>query len=317
MQQDGDCKGVVVDATGEPVIGASVVVKGKKGVGTVTDIDGNFTLKNVKKGDVLTITSLGMTPVEVVFNGTAIKATLKDDSKALDEVVVTALGIKKDAKKLGYSVSSIGSKDLNATASPNLGTALYGKAAGVSVKTAPGGGTGSISINVRGLNSLTGSNQPLIVVDGVPIRNGDANGDGYWGNQRVQSNGLADINTEDIENLSILKGASATALYGSEGANGVVLITTKSGKGATGVGVDFNASVTGDFVAYMPQYQTKYGKGAQVEGRTSSNYTEDGFYKFTDRNGNERIGAANSTRYWGPAYDGRDVYYYDGTMRKY
>ena len=316
VQQDATCKGVVKDATGEPVIGATVAVKGTTNA-TVTDLDGNFTLAGVKKGTVITVSYIGFATKEVTYDGKELNVVMLEDAQALQEVVVTALGIKKDAKKVGYAVSSLGSSDLTMTSSPNLGTALYGKATGVSIKTAPGGGSGAISINVRGLNSLTGSNQPLIVVDGVPIRNGEANNSGYYGDQRVQSNGLADINTEDIENLSILKGASATALYGSEGANGVVLITTKTGKGTKGIGVDFSASLTADVVAYMPQYQTKYGKGAHVEGRTSSNYTEDGFYKFTDRNGQERIGAANSTMYFGPAYDGRDVYYYDGTTRKY
>ena len=315
-QQTGTCTGVVKDATGETVIGASVVVKGTTN-GTITGIDGDFSLSGLKKGDVIQISFVGYQTQEVKWDGQPLNITLQDDTQTLQEVVVTALGIKKDAKKLGYAVSSVGASDLVKTASPNLGSALYGKAAGVRIQTAPGGATGSISINVRGLNSITGSNQPLIVVDGVPIRNGDANNSDYWGDQRVQSNGLADINPEDIENLSILKGASASALYGSEGANGVVLITTKSGKGSSGIGVDFNASITGDFIAYMPQYQTKYGKGAHVEGRTSSNYTDEGFYMFTDKNGQQRLGAANSTRYWGPAYDGRDVYYYDGTTRKY
>ena len=112
VQQDAECKGVVVDAMGEPVIGASVVVKGKTGVGTVTDIDGNFTLKNVKKGETLRVTSLGMTPVEVVFNGSNIKVTLKDDSKALDEVVVTALGMKRETKALGYAVTEVKGDEL-------------------------------------------------------------------------------------------------------------------------------------------------------------------------------------------------------------
>ncbi|MCI5580552.1 MAG: SusC/RagA family TonB-linked outer membrane protein [Phocaeicola plebeius] len=316
VQQAGTCTGVVKDATGETVIGASVLVKGTTN-GTITGLDGDFSLSGVKKGDIIQISFVGFETQEVAWNGQPLNITLKDDSKQLEEVVVTALGIKKDAKKLGYAVSSVGAGDLIKTASPNLGSALYGKAAGVRIQTAPGGATGSISINVRGLNSITGSNQPLIVIDGVPVRNGDANNSDYWGSQRVQSNGLADINPEDIENLSILKGASASALYGSEGANGVVLITTKTGKGSKGIGVDFNASVTADFVAYMPKYQDKYGKAAPVERRTGSNWTEDGFYKFTDKNGNERIGAQNGTNYWGPAYDGREVYYYDGTMRKY
>ena len=242
---------------------------------------------------------------------------MQDDSQALDEVVVTALGIKKDSKKLGYAVSTVGADELVKTASPNLGTALYGKAAGVRIQTAPGGATGSISINVRGLSSITGTNQPLIVVDGVPIRNGDANNTDYWGSQRINSNGLADIAPENIETLSILKGASASALYGSEAANGVVMITTKTGKGIKGVGVEFNANWTSDKVAYMPKYQTTFGPGTVVESRASSGSTEEGWYYRDDRNGVNRKTFYPTTTHFGPRYDGSEVLYYDGTMRSY
>lgn len=235
----------------------------------------------------------------------------------LNEVVVTALGIKKDAKKLGYAVSTINASDLNKAAAPNLGSALYGKASGVRIQTAPGGAMGSISINVRGLSSITGTNQPLVVVDGVPIHNGDTNTDGYWGNQRVQQNGLADINPEDIESLSILKGASASALYGSEAANGVVMITTKSGKGGNGFGVELNASLTADMVAYMPEYQTKYGPGSRVGSRVSGGDNADGFRTLVGRDGKMYETVRNTYSYWGPKYDGRNLLYYDGTVRKY
>lgn len=314
------CTGTVIDSTGEPVIGASVLVIGTN-LGAATDIDGNFSIRGIKPGAKIKIAGVGYKPQEVVWQGTPLNVTLEDNATALDEVVVTALGIKKDAKRVGYAISTVKADALTSTAAPTLGSALNGKAAGVNVSTAPGGATGSISINVRGLNSITGSNQPLIVVNGVPVRNGDANGDGYWGNQRVQSNGLADINPEDIESLSILKGASATALYGSEGANGVVLITTKNGQGAAGTKVEFSASVTGDWVAYMPKYQTKYGSGYNVMSRYgNANVTDDGFYNRADnRNGNgeKRLTSAYSTQYWGPKYDGRDVWYYDNTVRKY
>ena len=314
-QQSETATGTVVDAMG-PVIGASVVVKGTTN-GTITDFDGNFSLAGVKKGDILEISFIGYSTQEVIWNGTPLNITLAEDTQQLEEVVVTALGIKKDAKKLGYAVSSVSSADLVKTASPNLGSALYGKAAGVRIQTAPGGATGSISINVRGLSSITGTNQPLVVVDGVPIHNGDANNDDYWASQRTQSNGLADINPEDIETLSILKGASASALYGSEGANGVVLITTKSGKGSKGIGVDFNASVTGDFVAYMPEYQTTFGPGLRPSQRKANGCDEDGFYYREDRNGVKQRTFYNGTNYWGPRYDGSKVLYYDGTMRNF
>ena len=316
MQQADKCIGHVRDAAGEPVIGASVMVKGTNN-GTISNMDGDFTLMNVSKGSTILISFVGYKPVEIKWTGQPINVILEDDSQALDEIVVTALGIKKDSKKLGYAVSTVSADDLVRTASPNLGTALYGKASGVRIQTAPGGATGSISINVRGLSSITGTNQPLIVVDGVPIHNGDANNTDYWGSQRINSNGLADINPEDIETLSILKGASASALYGSEAANGVVMITTKSGKGVKGVGVEFNANWTSDRVAYMPKYQTTYGPGTVVESRASSGSDVDGWYYRNDRNGNRQKTFYPTTTHYGPAYDGSDVLYYDGTMRSY
>ncbi|RNC64189.1 SusC/RagA family TonB-linked outer membrane protein [Proteiniphilum sp. X52] len=310
--------GTVTNVYNEPVIGATIVVQGNATHGTVTDIDGNYTLSNVPADATLQFSYVGMATQSVPVNGrTTIEVVMDSDSEMLEEVVVTALGIKRDAKKLGYAISNVSSEDLLRTASPNLGSALYGKASGVRIQTAPGGLTGSISINVRGLSSITGTNQPLIIVDGVPIHNTDANTDGYWDNQRIQTNGLADINPEDIESLSILKGASASALYGSEAANGVVMITTKSGKGVQGFGVDFNASLTADVVAYMPKYQTTFGPGVRVGSRIASGSDADGWYNRTDRNGTMRQTFYPTTTYFGPKYDGRDVLYYDGTMRKY
>lgn len=315
-QQSGNSSGLVKDATGESVIGASIHVKGTTN-GTITDFDGKFNLANVKRGDILVVSFVGYKSQEVKFDGQPLTIVLQDDSQQLSEIVVTALGIKKEAKKLGYAISTVNSAELNKTASPNLGSALYGKASGVRIQTAPGGAMGSISINVRGLSSINLTNQPLVVVDGVPIHNGDTNSDGYWTNQRIQQNGLADINPEDIESLSILKGASASALYGSEAANGVVMITTKSGKGTSGFGVEINASLTADMVAYMPEYQTKYGPGSRVGSRISGGDDADGFRTITGRDGKSYTALRPTYSYWGPKYDGRDVLYYDGTVRKY
>lgn len=327
-QQNGKISGTIVDNMG-PVTGASVVIKGTTN-GTITDIDGKFSLEGIPNGAIIQISFIGYITQEVAYTGqSTLNITLEEDTQKLDEVVVTALGIRKDAKKLGYSVSTLAAGDLVKTASPNLGSALYGKAAGVRIQTAPGGATGSISINVRGINSITGNNQPLIVVDGMPIRNGNANDEGYWTDQRIQANGLADINPEDIETMSILKGASASALYGSEAANGVVMITTKSGKGGQGFGVEVSTSLTGDFVAYMPEYQTTFGPGVPTNSRDqykSYNYNgttinntgwADGWYQRTDRNGNIHNSVLSATGQFGPKFDGSDILYYDGTVRKY
>lgn len=312
--QNVTVKGSVEDANGEPIIGASVKTAEQR-TGTVTNVDGEF-LINCSPNATLEISYIGFKTESVPVAGkTLIRVVLQEEAMNLNEVVVTALGIKKDARKVGYAVSTVGADELIKTSSPTLGTALYGKAAGVQIKTAPGGAAGAISINVRGLSSITQGNQPLIVLDGVPIRNGEANNKDYWGDQRVNSNGLTDINPEDIENISILKGAAATAQYGSEGANGVVMITTKSGRGQKGIGVDFNASWTGNFVAYMPEYQTTFGPGPAPQSRPGSS-DEYGFYNITDRNGNSHQ-YVTGTAYFGPKYDGRDVLYYDGTVRKF
>ena len=309
-------KGTVKDAAGEPVIGAAVQVAGTHN-GTITELDGSFALPGVRQGDKLEISCIGYAGQTITWNGGAVNVVLEEDAEMLEGTVVTALGIRKDERKVGYAVSSVSAESLNATVAPSLGSALYGKASGVRISTAPGGATGAISIQVRGLSSITGSNQPLVVVDGIPIRNGEANNDGYWGEQRIQSNGLADINVEDIENLTILKGASATSLYGSEGANGVVLITMKKGKRNSGVHVEFGASLQGDFVAYMPKYQTLYGPGARNGAWANSGYTDEGFFMRKDMNGNDVLGVPTATAYFGPAYDGRQVYYFDGKTRAY
>jgi len=298
-------KGKVVDAAGEGIIGASVFVSGTHNGVSVMDADGSFSLPNVKAGDIVEAACIGYSSKQMTFNGQALNFVLEEDAEMLEGTVVTALGIRKDEKKVGYAVSSVSSDNLTATASPSLGSALYGKASGVRVTTAPGGATGAISINVRGLSSITGSNQPLIVVDGVPIRNGEANNSDYWTDQRVNSNGLTDINVEDIENLTILKGASATSLYGSEGANGVVLITMKQGKKNTGTHVEFSANMQADFVAYMPKYQTTFGPGYPYAYWSYASLDENGFqHARTDRDGKEGVTSVqNSYYYFGPRYD--------------
>ena len=320
VRQSGTCTGVVLDSAGETIIGASVLVKGTTN-GTITGLDGDFTLSGVNKGDIIQISFVGYVTVEIPYDGKPINVTMQDDSQTLDEVVVTAMGIKKDAKKLGYAVSSVGASELVKTGASNFASAMYGKAAGVSIKSAPGGSTSAVAINVRGFSSITGTTQPLIVMDGVPIHNGDANNNDYWTSQRVESNGLVDINPEDIENISILKGAAASALYGSEAANGVVMITTKSGKGTSGVGVEFGVNLSIEKVAYMPSLQTEYGPGydSALIAAYGTDYEKatGGFYSREDYNGTAQHSLRNTYYYWGPKYDGSSVYYFDNTMRTY
>ena len=297
VQADAECKGVVVDATGEPVIGASVVVKGKTGVGTVTDIDGNFSLHNVKKGDVLRITSLGMNPVEVAWDGKPVKATLKDDSKQINEVVVTALGIKRERKSLGYAIQDVKGDAILNSHENNVANALTGKIAGVQITRSSNGPGGSSKIQLRGNNSVTGLNQPLIVVDGVPMDNftGAENND-YWNPSADMGNGLSDINPEDIESMSVLKGASAAALYGSRAGNGVILITTKSGRQTKGLGITVTGTVSAETLFTKPEMQTTYGQG------NNGQYDE------------------TSGSSWGPLITGQTYQRWDGkevTMQRY
>ncbi|MDR3137828.1 MAG: TonB-dependent receptor [Tannerellaceae bacterium] len=220
----------------------------------------------------------------------------------LGEAVTTALGIAKEKRSLGYGVSKVSWEDLVKGGSPNVGSALYGKASGVRVQSSTGGSTGSVSVSIRGLSSLVGSTQPLLVVDGVPVRNGDAN-TGEWTNaNRIYSNGIVDLNVEEIEEVSILKGVGATSLYGSEGSNGVIMVTTKKGKSAGGIGVEFGATVTGNWVSDMPKVQTEYGPELE----------------FKDYKGDVYLyPVLGSNDHFGPKYDGRQILYWDGSVRRY
>lgn len=318
-QQNGKVGGTVEDDFG-PVAGASVVIKGTTN-GSITDMDGNFNLEGVKNGDIIQISFIGYATKEIAYTGqTSLNIKLVEDSQKLDEVVVTALGIKKDAKKLGYAVSNVSSEELTRTGGSNIASGLYGKATGVRIQAAPGGGTSAVSISVRGLSSITGNTQPLIIMDGVPLHNSNTNNEGYWDNQRINSNGMVDINPEDIENISILKGAAASALYGSEAANGVVMITTKKAKAGTGTRIDFSANVSFDKVAYMPEIQKEYGPGYDNSELGNDNMEAlTGFrQQYVDRNGNP-ITTTRATPYsYGAKYDpNKTVTYFDGTQRAY
>ena len=235
-QENRTITGIVRDVTGEPLIGASVIQKGTNN-GVITDVDGNFTL-TVPADATLSIAYMGYATREINLAKRKkqgdLKITLSEDTQQLKEVVVTAMGIKKDTKRVGYAISTISADELVKAGAPNFASAMYGKAPGVRITQTQGGSAGAVSINVRGLTSITGNNQPLIILDGVPIRNGGTGKStdfAEFGNDgQIRSNGLVDINPEDIESLSILKGASATALYGSEAANGAVVITSKRAK---------------------------------------------------------------------------------------
>ena len=317
--QDITVRGSVVDQNGDPVIGASVKAAGAK-VGAVTNADGEFLIKCPANSQ-LEVSYIGFA-TQTVNASDNVSIVMSEDVNGLNEVVVTALGIKKDARKVGYAVSQVKAEDLVKTGAPNFASALYGKAAGVRVQAAPGGNVSAVSMTVRGLTSISGNTQPLIVLDGVPIRNGNTNNEGYWDNQRIRSNGLVDINPEDIESISVLKGAAATALYGSEGNNGVVMITTKKGTNGTGTRVDFNANVSWDKLAYMPDMQTEFGPGYDnwAFGDNANEQALTGFRQVrVDRQGNTITTPNRETYYsYGARFDGnKKVTYFDGTERPF
>lgn len=257
---------VTAQEDGLPVVGASVLVVGTN-LGSITDIDGKFSISNVPStAKALRISYVGMIPQEVAIKSGNVKVSLQSDAKALDEVVVTALGISREKKALGYSVQEVGAADLTKGGQLNVGSALSGKVAGLQVTQAGGAVGSSQRIVVRG-NSSFGNNQPLIVVDGIPIINDQAssNARGNETNNNGGSldlgSGLNDINPDDIESISVLKGGSA-ALYGMRAGNGVILITTKSGKKkSNGISVSYNMDFTVDRVFNLPKLQNKYGQG--------------------------------------------------------
>lgn len=246
QQQTRKAVGVVTDKTGEAIIGANVIVKGTTN-GTITDMDGRFEL-DVPINATLQVSYIGFNTQEIVFTGQpSIEVQLVDDTQALDEVVVTALGIKREKKALGYSMSELKGESLTQTRDANVANALAGKVAGLQIKQNGTGVGGSSRIVIRGNNSITGNNQPLIVVDGVPIDNFSGGTDDYWGNGNVdKGSGISDISPDDIESMSVLKGPAAAALYGSRAGNGVVMITTKKGSQNKGWGVSINSNFTAE-----------------------------------------------------------------------
>ncbi|OXA75715.1 TonB-linked outer membrane protein, SusC/RagA family [Flavobacterium aquidurense] len=313
--QNTTISGVITDNTNAPVPSAIVREKGTK-VETITDENGAFTI-SVKEGATLIVSSIGYKTTELKA-ADGMKIRLASGTNELDGVTVTALGQSKKNKSIGYATSIIKADAIVKTASPTIANSLYGKAPGVRISSTPGG-AGAINIQIRGINSITGRNQPLIILDGVPIRDGEVNNNDYWNAPRVKNNGLADINPEDIENISILKGASAAALYGSEAVNGVVLITSKSGKGKKGLGIDFSTSYSGNQIAYLPRFQYERGPGWTNANYSTGFLAPDGFAHY-DTNGDgvaDTRGVSASSNNFGPWFDGQPVMSWDGVVRPY
>lgn len=254
--------GVVYDDMDEPMIGASVVVVNNPAMGAATNLDGEFSIKNVKIGTKLRITAVGYQPVEVVWQGQPISVKLETDAKTLGEVVVTAMGIQRESKTLTYAAQTIKNDEVTRIKDNNFINSLQGKSAGLTITpNNSGAGGGASRIVLRGSTSILGTNQPLIVLDGVPLSDGmgSQTTDGILlGGGKSGDDLLSTINPEDIENMTILKGPNAAALYGSAANNGVIVITTKSGAAGT-VRVDISSATSIDTKAMYPRVQQIFG----------------------------------------------------------
>ncbi len=278
--------GKVTDPAGEGLTGASIVEKGTNN-GTIADIDGNFTL-SVDPNAILTVSYIGYDPKDIRLDGkTSLNIVLSENARILQEVVVTALGIKKKEKSLTYSTQIVGGEELTRAKDPNMINALAGKTAGVQINKSSSGLGGSSKVVIRGNRSASGNNQPLYVIDGVPINNNLQDqttttvGGTNDASNRDGGDGISNLNPDDIESMNILKGPAAAALYGSQAANGVVVITTKKGKtGRTDIA--FNSNTTWEQAAFgIPEFQNSYtgtvdSWGSKITGE-NPDYTDDFF----------------------------------------
>lgn len=291
QQQKTTVVGTVTDAAGEPIIGASIVVKGTSR-GTVSDADGYFTL-SAPQGTTLEVSCIGFEKktIKVPASG-KVSVMLNEDSRSLGDVVVTAMGIKKERKALGYSVTDMKADELMKNKNTNVINSLAGKVPGVNITQSSGAAGAGANIVIRGANSTAEgrSNQPLFVVDGIIYDNstsvvGNSGTDGMTRNATTFSNRVMDINPEDIADISVLKGAAAAALYGSRAADGAIIITTK--KGAEGsVKIDYSGKVSASFATKLPEAQKQFGRGA---------YSDNGVFNDLTYNS------------WGKAYDGSET----------
>ena len=279
--------GVVTEkSTGLPLPGVSIAVKGTNIV-TQTDGKGKFSISAAPE-NILRIASVGFKNQEIKVTTTApLNIQLEESSNELGEIVITALNIPKEKKSLGYAVQELKSKDISEAKETNLINALSGKVAGVQITNSQGD-MGSSRIIIRGETSISGNNQPLFVIDGVPVDNTQNLG---VGGSRDFANTISDINSEDIESMSVLKGPNAAALYGSRAAAGVVLITTKKGKNQQGLGISVNSNTTFSTLLTIPSYQNSYGQGAN------------GQFSYVDGKGGGINDGVDES--WGPRLDGR------------
>ena len=295
--------GQIVDEQGEPLIGAGIAVKGTDEK-ALTDLNGKFTIATAEPSPTLVFSYMGYKTKEVAAGDhTVVNVKMEEDQAELSEVIVTALGIKREKKLLGYAVQDLQSEQLNLTGDPSVTSALSGKIAGVEMNTAPTGLGGSTKITIHGNSSLTDNNQPLWIVDGVPFSdNQTSDVSAYGGYDRGGT--VFDINPEDIESISVLKGPNAAALYGARAGNGVILVTTKKGAKQDGWGINYAGSFTWTQAAQTITLQDKYGQG-------------DNGVKLYNTNADGEIVSMRGQDSFGPELDGKDDYTWNGQIIPY
>lgn len=310
--------GTVTDATSKETMPfVTVSVEGTTNA-TTTDINGKFTLTNVKTDDVLLFSFVGYTFQKVKVAGQqTITVKMQSASKELGEVVVTALGVTRQKRELGYSTEKIKGDEINKSNSPNLLNAITGKAAGVIISNPDGVDGGTTRIRIRGNNSINGNNSPLIVVDGVPMQNTAGMTD--IGRGQDWGSAINNINMNDVESVDILKGGAATALYGARGGNGAILITMKKGRKLKGLGLSYNSSFKTIHPYRYRDVQNKYGGGAPAADLSAPQFTigADGIALFPGLGTDAKFGYPGSSVSWGPAFDDRQVTWWDGSIRNW
>jgi len=311
LAQERVVSGSVKDSNGAGLAGVSVIVKNTT-TGTNTNMDGKFSL-SVQKNAVLVFSFIGYTSQEVVVgNQTAVDVVLAEDVQKLGEVVVTALGVERSTKALQSSITKVPGLSLTAARENNLGSSIQGRVAGVNVTKSASGPAGSSRVVIRGNKSIGGSNQPLYVIDGIPMDNSQFGQVGVWGGTD-QGDGLTSINPEDIESVTVLKGAAAAALYGSRGGYGVINIQTKRGTARKGIGIEFNSNYVMEKVYRLDNLQRVYGPGGLAAD--PANPTGPQIYSKAQNQMQAWGWGANAM--WGPKMDGSDVIQFDGVTRPY
>jgi len=307
-------KGKITDDQGMPLPGATVMEKGTKN-SAGTDIDGNFSLTVSDASATLVIAYIGFETQQIEVHGkSVINVSLKPSANELNEVIVTALGIKREEKRLGFAQQTLKAEELEKTTPNNWSSALKGKVAGLNIVSSGSGPINSQKIILRGSRSLSDQNDALVVVDGVPMNSEmttSGSSSAYMGQDSPidYGNGISNLNLDDIETVTVLKGAGATALYGSRAANGALIITTKSGKKNKGLGITFTSGTTLDVIQRWPEWQYKYGQG------TGKSFDKNGapYYSYGDSAEGTSTGGTSSA--WGPAFNGQEYYQYDPTQQ--